>query len=119
VLLIEDNADARETLRALLEAEGHRVDEAVDGAAGLARAETARPDIALIDIGLPGIDGYEVARRLRARLGARPILVAISGYGQLNDRLRSLAAGFDAHLTKPVAADNLAATLATLSRARR
>jgi PAS domain S-box-containing protein len=118
VLLIEDNADARETLRELLESDGHRVDEAADGADGLARAETAAPDIALIDIGLPGIDGYEVARRLRARLGARPILVAISGYGQMADRLRALDAGFDAHLTKPVAADNLAATLAALTRSR-
>jgi PAS domain S-box-containing protein len=118
VLLIEDNADARETLRALLESEGHRVDEAADGADGLARAESGRPDIALIDLGLPGIDGYEVARRLRARLGARPILVAISGYGQMSDRLRALDAGFDAHLTKPVSADILSATLGDLARAR-
>jgi PAS domain S-box-containing protein len=119
VLLIEDNVDARETLRWLLEHEGHRVDVAADGASGLACAEETRPDIVLIDIGLPGMDGYEVARRLRARLGAGPILVAISGYGQPDDRRRSVDAGFDAHLTKPVSADELTQILATLSRARK
>ena len=118
VLLIEDNTDARQSLRTLLEHEGHRVEEAADGAGGLARVETTRPDIVLVDIGLPGMDGYEVARRIRARCGAAPILVAITGYGQADDRRRSLQAGFDAHLTKPVSPDHLAHVLAGLSRRR-
>jgi CheY-like chemotaxis protein len=118
VLLIEDNADARQSLRTLLEREGHRVDEAADGASGLARAEATEPDIVLIDIGLPSMDGYEVARRIRARRGATPILVAITGYGQADDRRRALEAGFDAHLTKPVFPDHLSQVLATLARDR-
>jgi len=118
VLLIEDNTDARQSLRSLLEHEGHRVEEAADGAGGLARAETTRPDIVLVDIGLPGMDGYEVARRIRSQRGAAPILVAITGYGQADDRRRSLEAGFDAHLTKPVSADHLTHVLAGLSRRR-
>jgi len=115
VLIIEDNADARESLRSLLEHEGHRVDATADGSSGLARAETSRPDVVLIDIGLPVMDGYEVARRIRAR-DAKVILVAVSGYGQADDRQRSLEAGFDAHLTKPVDPDQLLATLARLDR---
>ena len=114
VLLIEDNADARQSLRAVLEYEGHRVDEAADGAEGLARAEATRPGVVLIDIGLPGLDGYEIARRIRARRGPEPILVAITGYGQADDRRRSQEAGFDAHLTKPVAPEHLADVLAEL-----
>jgi PAS domain S-box-containing protein len=118
VLLIEDNADARRTLRAVLEQDGHRVDEVEDGALGLERAAASRPDIVLIDIGLPTMDGYEIARRIRARLGAVPILVAITGYGQADDQRRSREAGFDAHLTKPVFPDHLAHVLATLTRRR-
>jgi len=118
VLLIEDNADARQTIRTLLEHEGHRVEEAADGPSGLVSAEAIWPDIVLIDIGLPGMDGYEVARRIRSRRGAEPILVAISGYGQADDRRRSLEAGFDTHLTKPVFPDHLSDVLATLARRR-
>jgi PAS domain S-box-containing protein len=118
VLLIEDNADARQSLRTLLEQEGHRVDEAEDGLSGLARAEATDPDIVLVDIGLPSLDGYEVARRIRSRRGAGPILVAITGYGQADDRRRSLEAGFDAHLTKPVSPDHLVTVLTSLSRNR-
>jgi CheY-like chemotaxis protein len=118
VLLIEDNADARQSLRTLLEQEGHRVEETADGAIGLARAEATEPDIILIDIGLPSMDGYEVARRIRSRRGAEPILVAITGYGQAEDRRRSLESGFDAHLTKPVSPDHLTDVLARLARRR-
>jgi PAS domain S-box-containing protein len=118
VLIIEDNSDARQTLRMLLEQDGHRVDEASDGASGLARAEVLRPDILLIDVGLPAMDGYEVARRIRAHRGHEPILVAITGYGQADDRRRALEAGFDAHLTKPVSPEHLADVLATLARER-
>jgi len=116
VLLIEDNADARRTLRQLLEQDGHRVDEDGDGLSGLARAEATRPDIILVDIGLPGMDGYELARRIRAQRGAEPILVAVTGYGQADDQRRSREAGFDAHLTKPVTPDHLAEVLARLAR---
>ncbi len=118
VLLIEDNDDARQSLRALLEYEGHRVAETADGTSGLDRDETMRPDIVLIDIGLPGLDGYEVARRIRARRGTDPILVAITGYGQIDDQRRSLEAGFDAHLTKPVSPDQLTGLLGTLAHSR-
>ena len=113
VLIIEDNADARESLRFFLRHEGHLVDATADGPSGLARAETRRPDVVLVDIGLPVMDGYEVARRIRAR-DPKVILVAISGYGQADDRQRALEAGFDAHLTKPVDPDHLLATLARL-----
>jgi PAS domain S-box-containing protein len=118
VVLIEDNEDARETLRALLEDDGHHVEVAADGPSGLARAEAMRPDVVLVDLGLPGMDGYEVARRIRAWPGEEPLLVAISGYGQADDRRRSREAGFDAHLTKPVAPDHLTRVLAGLARRR-
>jgi signal transduction histidine kinase len=108
ILVIEDNADAREMLRAALALDGHEVRAAADGAAGLAAVAHARPDVALIDIGLPDIDGYEVARRLRSMVnGARIGLVAVSGYGQAEDQRRALEAGFDAHVTKPVAPERL------------
>jgi signal transduction histidine kinase/CheY-like chemotaxis protein len=118
VLLIEDNADARQTLRTLLELDGHRVDEAADGPSGVARAELMRPDVILIDIGLPSMSGYEVARCIRSKRGAEPILVALTGYGQADDQRRSLEAGFDAHLTKPVFSDHLGEVLAALARRR-
>jgi two-component system, sensor histidine kinase len=118
VLLIEDNADARQSLRTLLERDGHRVDDTADGLNGLTRAETTQPDIVLIDIGLPSLDGYEVARRIRARRGPTPILVAITGYGRADDRQRSFEAGFDAHLTKPVAPEQLLEVLAAEARRR-
>ena len=103
ILLIEDNDDARETLSRLLEFAGHRVSGAADGAAGLAAALVSKPDVVLVDVGLPKMDGYEVARRIRAAAGAwRPLLVALTGYGLPEDRARALEAGFDAHLVKPV-----------------
>jgi PAS domain S-box-containing protein len=111
VLVIEDNDDAREMMRNLLRLLGHEVHEACDGASGVEQARRVRPDAALIDIGLPGIDGYEVARRIRADLpGAR--LVAVTGYGQPEDRERALAAGFDEHLVKPLDPEQLHRLLA-------
>jgi CheY-like chemotaxis protein len=89
-------------LRHLLEQTGHEVHEAADGLAGLDRALALEPDAAVLDIGLPGLDGYEVARRVRAAGRADVLLVAVTGYGQSGDRQRSGEAGFDAHLTKPV-----------------
>jgi signal transduction histidine kinase/CheY-like chemotaxis protein len=103
VLVVDDNEDAREALRFLLEDEGHRVRTAGDGPDALREAEAFRPEIVLLDIGLPGMDGYEVARRLRTQPGSRDArIVAVSGYGQAEDRERSRAAGFDDHLLKPV-----------------
>ena len=110
ILIVEDNRDAREALRILLGLAGHEVHEAQDGPSGVETAARLKPDLALIDIGLPGIDGYEVARRIRAtetERGARMRLIAISGYGQPEDRRRALQAGFDAHLTKPVGMERL------------
>lgn len=112
VLVVEDNVDACDTMRTLLEMHGHRVDTANDGAAGLERALALQPEVVLLDVGLPGMDGYEVARRIRAARGIRrPLLVAITGYGGAEDRERALAAGFDAHLTKPVEYPTLAALI--------
>jgi signal transduction histidine kinase/CheY-like chemotaxis protein len=116
VLVIEDNADAREALVAVLASEGHAAYQAGNGEEGVEVAERARPDIVLVDIGLPGVDGYEVARRLRAReadLGATWRLIALTGYGQPEDVRRARDAGFDAHLVKPVLPQALEAVMAT------
>jgi CheY-like chemotaxis protein len=103
ILIVEDNDDSREMLREWLEMSGHEVSEAADGTSGLEVLLKERPDVALIDVGLPGIDGYEMARRVRAALGKeRMILIALTGYGSPEDRRRSKAAGFDVHLVKPL-----------------
>jgi CheY-like chemotaxis protein len=113
VLVVEDNRDGRESLRDLLEIWGHRVELAEDGPDGLAKALALHPDVALIDIGLPGIDGNELARRIRASLnGISPCLIAMTGYGQPEDRSRALRAGFDTYLVKPVEPDTLSRLLA-------
>jgi CheY-like chemotaxis protein/anti-sigma regulatory factor (Ser/Thr protein kinase) len=115
VLIVEDNDDTRQMLHEALAFSGHDVREARDGATGIALAAESRPDVALIDIGLPDVDGYEVARRLRAAPGGRTIgLIAITGYGQPEDQKRAYEAGFDAHLTKPVAAERLKQVMAGL-----
>jgi PAS domain S-box-containing protein len=115
VLIVEDNDDARLMLHEALAFSGHEVQEARDGASGLALAAQSMPDIALIDIGLPDVDGYEVARRLRASPGGRRMgLIAITGYGQAEDQRRAYEAGFDAHLTKPVAPERLKQVMAGL-----
>jgi CheY-like chemotaxis protein len=101
ILIVEDNRDSCEMLRVLLELAGHEVHEAHDGPDGLAALERVRPDVALIDLGLPGLDGYELARRAR-QAGTTGYLVALTGYGLPDDRQRSRQAGFDAHLVKPV-----------------
>jgi CheY-like chemotaxis protein/two-component sensor histidine kinase len=103
VLIVEDGADARESLRLLLEQSGHLVETADDGPSGLLALAAFRPEIALIDIGLPGLDGYTLAAAARRQPETRDIrLVALTGYGQGEDRRRALAAGFDQHVTKPV-----------------
>jgi CheY-like chemotaxis protein len=103
ILLVEDDADTREALKTLLELSGHQVEVASDGGEAVAHAVANRPDVALVDIGLPEIDGNEVARRIRAQLGAGGIfLVALTGYGGEAEEALARAAGFDAHFTKPV-----------------
>ncbi|MGE5523592.1 MAG: response regulator [Rhodospirillaceae bacterium] len=108
ILIVEDNEDAQTVLTMLLELWGHEVDTAKDGPGGIALALRKRPDIALIDLGLPGIDGFEVARRIRAaREGRDIVLVALTGYGSDADRDNALAAGFDMHVVKPIEPDEL------------
>jgi CheY-like chemotaxis protein len=114
ILLIEDNADARDALRVLLELDGHAVEAVEEGNAALDRARAVDPDVALVDIGLPGMDGFEVARRLRARDKRRPVLIALTGYGQPEDRRKATEAGFDGLLVKPVDPSVLSDLLATL-----
>jgi signal transduction histidine kinase len=112
VLIVEDNRDAQEALQCLLELWGHEVLVADDGLSGYRSAVALRPDVALIDLGLPGIDGYEVARRVRAALGtASPLLIALTGYGAPEQRAQALAAGFDLHIVKPVEPDRLSMLL--------
>lgn len=102
ILIVEDNSDVREGLRLLLEDVGHEVRTAEDGLQGVESAVRHRPEIALVDIGLPRLDGYEVARRAREALGKDIFLVALTGYGLPEDRRRAFESGFDAHLTKPI-----------------
>ena len=112
ILIVEDNRDGRESLAMLLELVGHRVAVAEDGPRGVEAALAVRPDVVLIDIGLPGLDGYGVATRVRAELGGGVLLVALTGHGQPDDRRLATEAGFDAHLTKPVGLTELQALLA-------
>jgi CheY-like chemotaxis protein len=115
VLLIEDNPDVREALRDLLEMTGHSVLEASDGDGGIRMALAHTPDVALVDVGLPGVDGFEVARRIRAAAGTNSVvLVALTGYGGSDLQRRARAAGFDLHLTKPVEMSELEHLLAHL-----
>lgn len=117
ILLVEDNPDARETLRLILELEGHRVAAADTGERGIELARDNAFTVALIDIGLPDIDGYHVARRIRSTpSGAGVVLVALTGYGQPEDVRRAREAGFDAHVVKPVDPDILTKTLSELPR---
>jgi PAS domain S-box-containing protein len=114
VLIVEDNDDVREMLRLLLEQEGHEVFEASDGTEGVRAASRLKPDVALVDLGLPILDGYEVARFIRRQDYQPQRLVALTGYGQTADRQRALTAGFDDHLVKPVDPDRLAELLQQL-----
>jgi PAS domain S-box-containing protein len=116
VLVVEDDEDGRQILRGLLELQGHEVYDAADGPAGVRQAEVVVPDIALLDIGLPGFDGFEVARRIRAT-GGRAWLVAMTGYGQPEGRERAAKAGFDAYLVKPLNDDVLAEIIEKAPRA--
>jgi signal transduction histidine kinase/ActR/RegA family two-component response regulator len=107
VLLVEDQVDAREMMRFALELAGHDVTEANDGPSAVAAVADTNPHIAFVDIGLPGFNGYEVARQVRAMRGRAIVLVALTGYGQPSDREQSEGAGFDHHLVKPVDLDRV------------
>jgi PAS domain S-box-containing protein len=108
VLVVDDNRDSAESLASLLELAGHELHQAYDGPEAIALAERHRPDAIVLDIGLPGINGYEACRRIRElRPGYDPLVVALTGWGQEDDRRRSAEAGFDAHLVKPVDVDEL------------
>jgi CheY-like chemotaxis protein len=103
VLVIDDNADAADSLAALRRLQGHEVRTAHSGEDGIASAAAFQPNLVLLDLGMPRMDGYEVARRLRAMEGgARLTLVAVSGWGQASDRRQTAVAGIDYHLTKPL-----------------
>ncbi|MHB1425154.1 MAG: hybrid sensor histidine kinase/response regulator [Gemmataceae bacterium] len=116
ILIIEDHADARETLALLLRMLGHRVETAATGLDGVNLALASRPQVVLVDLGLPGLDGYEVARQIRASLGEGVRLVALTGYAQEEDRLRTQEAGFDAHLPKPVELEELTRVINGMSQ---
>jgi CheY-like chemotaxis protein len=102
VLVVDDNRDAADTLVQLLELMGHAAAVARDGASAVQKVDQERPQVVLLDIGLPDMSGYEVATRIRALAGDQPRLIALTGWGQDEDRRKSSAAGFDAHWTKPV-----------------
>jgi CheY-like chemotaxis protein len=112
ILIVEDNGDALETLRMSLSAAGHEVHQATQALEALELAHRIRPDVAIVDVGLPDIDGYEIARRLRQREENRDLrLIALSGYGSPDDHKRTREAGFDAHLLKPLDYEKLASLL--------
>jgi two-component system, sensor histidine kinase len=112
ILVAEDSRDARESLCVLLQLWGHQAQGAEDGLKAVEKALASPPEVALVDIGLPGLDGYEVARTLRSHLGNEVFLVAVTGYGEPHDRRRALEAGFDTYLTKPVLPETLRDLLA-------
>jgi CheY-like chemotaxis protein len=120
VLLVDDNTDSREMYAMVLQADGHEVHEADDSHAALAAFQAAIPDVAVIDIGLPGMDGYDLARRIRSEPAWRDVtLIALTGYGFPEDRARSRAAGFDRHLVKPAAPEDLRQELTNVGQAPR
>jgi CheY-like chemotaxis protein len=116
ILVADDNRDAAESLKLILELGGHDVHTVFDGESAVRCAETFEPDIALVDIGMPRANGYEVASRIREQPWGKGIyLVALTGWGQDDDKRRAHEAGFDAHLVKPVPPEALDRLLATMS----
>jgi two-component system, sensor histidine kinase len=111
VVIVEDNRDLLELTQTVIESMGCATEIAADGEEGLERIVATHPDLALVDVGLPRLDGYELARRVKQQLVAPPTLVAVTGYGQRGDRTRALAAGFDDHITKPMRAEALQALI--------
>jgi PAS domain S-box-containing protein len=117
ILIADDNEDALETLKLLLEMDGHQIQTAADGAAALALADEMVPEVMLLDLGMPGLSGFEVAKHVRGQSwGKQVTLIAITGWGQAEDRRRSLEAGFNHHLTKPMELDALRALLSQTQR---
>jgi CheY-like chemotaxis protein len=115
ILVVDDDRDAVDMLKMLLEMNGGLTHVAYDGAEAVKLAEQLRPDVVLLDIGMPVLDGYEVARRIRSEpWGANMFLVAISGWGQAEDRNRTRAAGFDHHLVKPADISTIQTLLGTM-----
>ncbi|HEX2671149.1 MAG TPA: response regulator, partial [Polyangiaceae bacterium] len=111
VVLVEDNDDIRELFTEMLQEYGHDVTAAADGPSGLDAVLSVAPDIAFVDVGLPGMDGYELARRARGQ-GSKVRLVALTGYGQKEDKQRAHDAGFDEHLVKPVGDEDIRSAMA-------
>ncbi len=118
VLIVEDNADARDSLSAALELKGYRVLPSADGPEALDLLRREQPSAAVLDIGLPGMNGYELARRIRTECGAQTVLIALTGYGTAHDQRLAAEAGFDRHMTKPVDVDELCAELEATRRAK-
>jgi CheY-like chemotaxis protein len=117
VLVVDDNADAADSLAILLRMAGCQVEVAYDGSETLELASSFKPDVVLLDIGLPGMDGYEVARKLREMPEMKEIvLVAVTGYGRDDDRIRTRDAGFQFHLTKPINHQSLRSLLANAGK---
>jgi CheY-like chemotaxis protein len=118
ILVVDDNRDAAESLSMLLHARGHETQVAYDGLEAVGAAIAFNPDVVLLDIGLPKLTGYDAARRIRDAMGEKVLLIAVTGWGQDEDRRRSLAAGFDHHLTKPVHPEAIARLIDEASRRR-
>jgi signal transduction histidine kinase/CheY-like chemotaxis protein len=118
IVIVEDNDDLRIMQEQLLQLAGHHVLTATNGPAGVSTILDSAPDVAFVDLGLPGFDGFEVARRVRAASRAPVLLIAVSGYGQLEDRKRAQDAGFDGHLTKPVGLEDFVSSMSRLPRGR-
>jgi DNA-binding response OmpR family regulator len=114
VLVVDDNRDTAETMAILLKLWGHEAFTARDGWAAVNAVDHFRPDVVLLDIGLPGLDGYEVARQLRQGGGKQPVIICVSGHGRAEDRRQSRAAGCDHHLIKPADPDELQCLLQTV-----
>jgi len=120
ILLVDDDLDAVESMRLLLEISGHEVYGVYDGASAIEAAPRLAPDMALIDIGLPGVGGHEVAKQIRRdRNGDKIVLAALTGYGTDEDRKQSREAGFDYHLAKPLAFDDLQSLLSNTTLKQR
>jgi CheY-like chemotaxis protein len=119
ILVVDDNQDAADSMGLVLERAGAEVEVVHDGFSALDRVERFHPALVLLDIGMPGMDGYEVARRIRARPAFRDVmLVALTGWGQAEDRRRSLDAGFDHHLIKPAGVDQVRALVPSVGDSR-